>query len=155
MQNYALTHFEYIEAWGSSLGGAVGTKALHAHLDKFPTHIKRVDWTNHDSLTTTSRVVIPSLGKFADWIGWPLGGNLAAEVSMKALIQRGVRITVLCQQKDPVIPEGARMADFIESCGPRKNILLIFSPHRGHANLTLDMIEELKKRWRDNFSLFA
>jgi len=155
MQTYALARFKYIEAWGSSLGGAVGTKALDAHLSKFPLDAKRVDWTNHDSLTTTSRVIIPSLGWVADYIGAPLGGNLDAETSMKALIQCGIKITVLCHQKDPVIPQGARMAELIESLGPKDNIRLIYSPYRGHANLSGDMLADLQKPWQPTFPVFA
>jgi hypothetical protein len=144
IQRYALERFKYVETWGSSLGGAVGTKALDAHTEKFPADVKRLDFKNHDSLTTTSRVVLPSLGWCADWIGWPLGGNLDAEVSMKRLIQRGVKITVLCHRRDPVMPAGARMADLIEALPKKENVRLIYSPQYGHANLSYDMIEQLK-----------
>lgn len=62
---------------------------------------------------------------------------------MKNLIDRGVKITVLCHTKDPVIPFGARMGDFVQTLPKKTNATVFTSPHYGHVNLSSDMIDIL------------
>lgn len=62
---------------------------------------------------------------------------------MKNLIDRGVKVTVLCHTKDPVIPFGARMGDFVRTLPKKANATVFTSPHDGHANLSSDMIDVL------------
>ena len=130
--------------WGSSLGGGVATISLERHLSKVPEDSKRVSITNHDSFTTTPRVVFPSAPNFADVAGWVVGGNLDAQTPMTSLIERGVKVTVLCHNQNPVIPQGARMAEYATHLKYKPNVSLIYSEKYGHANLSSDMIHQLK-----------
>ena len=142
---YALDRFQHVGVVGSSLGGGVATVSLERHLTANPADAARVSLTNHDSFSTTARVVMPQWPRVADWTGWALGGLLDAETSMKSLIKREIPITVLCHLNDPVIPEGARMAEVVQKLPSRSNVSFIYSPDYGHANLSPSMIDELAR----------
>jgi pimeloyl-ACP methyl ester carboxylesterase len=141
--DYALKNFRSVSVVGSSLGGGVATVSLERHLKAHPEDAKRVRLTNHDSFSTTPKVVMPGWPRTANWAGWLLGGLLDAETSMKSLIGREIPITVLCHDQDPVIPQGARMAEFIETLPRNRNVSVIHSPEYGHANLSQDMASKL------------
>lgn len=140
---YALNRFQSVSVVGSSLGGGVATVSLERHLKANPRDVRRVSLTNHDSFSTTPKVVMPEWPRTADWAGWALGGLLDAETPMKSLVERGIPIKVLCHDQDPVIPRGARMAEFVKTLPRQRNVSVIHSPERGHANLSLDMVREL------------
>ncbi len=139
----ALKDHDHVDVVGSSLGGGVATASLEQHLKETPKDAERVTLTNHDSFTTTARVVLPNSHSTADSLGTVVGGQLNAEAPMKDLIKRGVKVTVLCHKNDPVIPEGARMAEVVEKMAKQENVILVTSPHYGHANLSSDMIRKL------------
>lgn len=142
--NYALTKFDNIEVMGSSLGGGVATTSLDRHLAKNPLNTNRIiQLINHDSFTTTPRVIFPNNPRIADCLGYVVGANLDARTPMENLINRGVKVTVLCHTKDPVIPFGARMGDFVQTLPKKTNATVFASPHYGHANLSSDMIDIL------------
>lgn len=147
---FALKQYKEVEIWGSSLGGGVATVSLYRHLIDFANDLQRVALYNHDSFTTTSQVIIPTLPNIADAIGGAIGGKLDAETPMKHLLEMGVRVTVLCHTEDPVIPVGARMADFMSTVvlPSYAHVSLISSHHRGHGNLSRDMMERLKEQWQ-------
>lgn len=140
---YALNRFRTVSVVGSSLGGGVATVSLERHLKANPGDAERVCLTNHDSFSTTPKVVMPEWPRTADWAGWALGGLLDAETPMKSLVERGIPIKVLCHDQDPVIPRGARMAEFVETLPRQWNVFVIHSPERGHANLSSDMVRRL------------
>jgi len=142
---HALKNFQSVNIMGSSLGGGVATVSLERYLKANPADTRRVKLTNHDSFSTTPKVVMPGWPRVANWTGWALGGLLDAETSMKKLIGRGIPITVLCHDQDPVIPRGARMAELIETLPRKRNITVIHSPEYGHANLSQDMIRKLDR----------
>lgn len=135
MIGFACDRFSSVAIWGSSLGGGVATVALDRHLTKFPQDLQKITLANHDSFSTTPRVGCPKLKFLIDIIGSLIGANLDAETSMKRLLDRKVRVLILCHEKDPVIPSGARMAEsFNPSCYP--SLSIITSQHFGHANLS-------------------
>lgn len=136
---YAMNRFQTADVWGSSLGGGVATVACEEYLKMFPHQAKEIKLFNHDSFTTTGRVVLPSYLQFLAYI---VGGNLDADTPMRSLAQRGVKIVVLCHKQDPVIPAGARMAELAETL--QGDIKVINSPRYGHANLSNDMLRELR-----------
>ena len=138
-----MQHFGEVEVWGSSLGGGVATVSLERYLNNNPLDVRRVSINNHDSFTTTPRVVFPNYPLVADSVGWLVGGNLDAQTPMRSLIERGVKVTVLCHQNDPVIPAGARMGEFASQFRHRDNVSVIYSPEYGHANLSSDMVRQL------------
>lgn len=140
---YALSKFGKVEVMGSSLGGGVATASLDRHLTKNPLDLRRVELINHDSFTTTPRVMFPNLGRVADCAGHVIGANLDAMTPMKNLIERGVKVKVLCHTKDPVIPFGARMGDFVLSLPKSDNVTVFNSPRWGHANLSPEMLAAL------------
>lgn len=142
---YALNRFQFVSIAGSSLGGGVATIALDHHLKTHPLDKERVNLLNHDSFSTVPRVLLPKWPRVADWVGWVWGSLLDAETSMKNLVERGIPITILCHEKDPLIPRGARMADFIETLSDRRNVSMIYSHEEGHANLSPDMLGKLTK----------
>jgi hypothetical protein len=149
--NYALEKFQNVTIVGSSLGGSVATISLDNHF-RFMKICPlsslnargRVQLINHDSFTNTSSIVAPKHPKIASWIVWAAGAHIDVTDSMKRLIARGIPITVLCHRNDPVVPAGARMAEMVESLSPAPNVTVINSPFRGHANLSSDMLQNLK-----------
>jgi hypothetical protein len=148
--SYALEKFQAITMMGSSLGGGVATASLAHYIKVCPTSFQsargRVKLINHDSFTTTTSVVAPQWPKIASWIGWAIGGFVDAATPMKTLAERGIPITVLCHQNDPIIPKGARMAEFITTLPISRNVSVIYSPRYGHANLSQDMLDTLATR---------
>jgi hypothetical protein len=50
----------------------------------------------------------------------------------------------LCHTNDPVIPAGARMAEFAAKMLQHKNLSLIYSPRYGHADLSSDLVKQLQ-----------
>lgn len=141
--NFALSQFDKVEVMGSSLGGGVATASLDRYLNQHPKKIKCIkQLVNHDSFTTTPRVVFTSLTVAADALGYLVGAHLDAMTPMKKLIDKGVRVTVLCHLSDPVIPAGARMAEYV---GPIKdrNVTVFNVDQYGHADLSSRMIDLL------------
>ena len=142
---HALKHFSAVSVVGSSLGGGVATVSLERHVARHPADAVRVSLTNHDSFSTTARVVMPTWPSVANWTGWALGGLLDAETPMKSLVGRGIPIVVLYHSRDPVIPEGARMAEVLQTQPSGKNVSVFCSPEYGHAHLSQDMVSELQR----------
>jgi len=141
---FALTKFDKVEVIGSSLGGGVATVSLDRHLTKNPLDKNRIiQLINHDSFTTTPRVIFPNNPRIADFLGYVVGANLDAMNPIKNLIARGVKVTVLCHTKDPIIPFGARMGDFVQTLPKKANATVFASPQYGHANLSSDMVDFL------------
>lgn len=136
-----IARYQEVEMWGSSLGGGVATAATERVLAENPTFVNRISLTNHDSFTTTGKVVLP--GWLSSVLG-PLMGDLNAEKPMRSLLERGVRVTILCHLRDFVIQAGSRMAELNE-LGRYPNARVIESPLAGHANLTDDMLEQLRR----------
>ncbi len=142
--DYALNKFHKVEVMGTSLGGGVATVSLDLHLTAAPLDANRItQLINHDSFTTTPRVIFPNQPWFADCLGHIIGANLDAMTPMKNLINRGIKVTVLYHTKDPVIPFGARMGDFVQTLPKKANATAFASPHYGHANLSSDMVDIL------------
>lgn len=143
---FALSRFESVKVMGSSLGGGVATASLERHLKRTPADSKRVSLFNHDSFSTTTRVAMPNWPNVGYYTGWAIGGLLDAETPMKSLIHRDISIIILCHKKDPVIPESARMAEYVKSLwrGSR-NVSIIYSSRIGHANLSEDMSYDLRR----------
>ncbi len=147
MTSFACERFSSVNIWGSSLGGGVATIALDRHLKRTPEDSQKITLTNHDSFSTTPRVVFPKLGFLMNKVGSLIGANLDAETSMHRLLSRNVRVLILCHEEDPVIPSGARMVESFSS-SPYSNLSIITIPKKGHANLSDDMIEQIiEKGW--------
>lgn len=150
---YALEKFKEITIMGSSLGGAVATASLAELLNAkvCPTSPcrpapGRILLINHDSFTISTSVVMPKWPTIASWIGWMIGGCLDAATPMKTIVDRNIPVTVLYHQNDPVIPRGARMADFVRTLPKQPNVSVFDSPEYGHANLSQDMVRSLSAR---------
>jgi hypothetical protein len=138
---FALSKFKYVDIWGSSLGGGVATVSLNNYLNVHPNEIDRVSLYNHDSFSTTPRVLFPYWKSTADLLGWIIGGYLDAETSMNNLISKNVKVTIVYHENDPVIREGAKM---IECIDPTK-VTVIKSKLRGHADISYDLLVCLQK----------
>lgn len=90
---------------------------------------------------------MPHFPGTADTIGWLIGANLDAETPMKKIIERNIAVTVLCHERDPVIPKGARMAEFVEPFSKKDNVTLIRSEFGWeHAQLSQEMIDQLSEK---------
>jgi pimeloyl-ACP methyl ester carboxylesterase len=139
MLAHALQSFGSVKIVGSSLGAGVATASLDRHLAKKPQDSSKVSLFNHDSFSTTPRVIFPYLPEIADRVGNLLGGMLDAATPMKHLVGRGIPITVLYHQKDPIIPKGARMAEYVATLPRSSHVSVIYSEEYGHANLSQDM----------------
>lgn len=144
---FAIEHFQTITIVGSSLGGAVATASLAECLKNHPNLIQnRVRLISLDSFTTTSSVIMPHWPIFSSWLGWILGAYVNAIIPMQIVLDHKVPVTVLFHEKDPIIPKGARMAEWIQKSYKNFfNVTIISSPENIHGNLTQDMIPYLKK----------
>ena len=140
--NYALEHFQNVDVWGTSLGGAVATVSLERYLSKNPDDVKRVRIANHDSFTNAPRVIFPTYPWIADTLGWMVGGNLDAQTPMGSLIERGVEVFVFYQKYDFVIPKGVKMAKFVSQKKDRGNVHLICAKTYGHGNIYPEMLSD-------------
>ncbi len=150
---YAASRCDLVDIVGSSLGGGVATVALDRYLQKFPDHKQRFRLFNHDSFSTTAKVVLPIFPTIANWLAWAVGGLLDAESAMSSLVRREIPITVLYNQHDHVIPKGAQMAEWINHLEDKKNIYLIQEKlDHGHSDLTMWMRMGLSCA-KDPFSL--
>ena len=112
---YALKHYKNVLIIGSSLGGGVGTLSLNEYLKENPSDAKRAWLINHDSFTTIPRVVLPKYPNLADNIGWVVGAQLDASNAMENLLKLDVPVAIFCHDLDPIIPAGARMANWVEN----------------------------------------
>lgn len=136
---HALQSFSSVKVVGSSLGAGVATASLDRHLTKKPEDSSKVALFNHDSFSTTPRVIFPYLPRIADAVGVVLGGMLDAATPMQNLIRKGIPITVLYHKQDPIIPKGSRMAEYVETLPRASNVSVIYSEEYGHANLSQDL----------------
>ena len=139
--------FGHLTLAGSSLGGGVATASLERVLNESDSLTPdRVSLINHDSFTTSGRVVIPRFPRFADALAWLLGGNLNALKPMKKLINRKVSITVINNLGDHVIPHGARMLESVREMGDRPHIKTVDDcVPKVHAILTEKIYRELSE----------
>lgn len=142
---YALSQFDTVKVIGSSLGGGVATVSLNRYLEKKPSFQKRVSLWSHDSFSKIERVILPQWSKTADFWGWIWKSEMDPAAAMEKLIRRKIPITILCHRLDPVIPTGAKMAEFVETLPPRNNLQMIYSPNAGHANLSREIVQLLKE----------
>lgn len=141
---HALQEFAHVMVAGSSLGGGVATASLERVLGSDKIAADRVSLLSHDSFTTTPRVVMPGFPRFADSLGWMLGGYLNAEMPMAKLIGRGVRVVVMNDLYDPVIPEGARMSEWVDEFvatedKDKSQVLSMKSSAGGHCSVARGM----------------
>jgi len=137
--------FENVTMWGSSLGGGVASVAVERYLKKRNWQpLAHISIVNHDSFTTTARVALPYFKKLADFLGSLVGIQIDAQKSMKNLVNRGLKVTVLCHLGDPVIPRGARMAELFSNSCP-ENVKVFCSSEYGHAHLSFDMLLAIKE----------
>ncbi|MEN9343745.1 MAG: Chlamydia protein [Chlamydiota bacterium] len=137
---YALEKFSTVNVIGSALGGGVATVSLERYLTANPTDRQKVALINHDSFSTSAAVAFPRYQAIANCVGWALNSYLDAKTSMKELIKHEVAIIVLCHNKDPIIPEKARMADLIGTQDISKNTRVFRSTQYGHGNFSSDMV---------------
>ena len=138
---------------GSSLGGGVATVALERYLsnlseDEAIRTKKRLTLINHDSYSTTSRVVIPQFPEFADTLGWLCGAHIDASTPMKQLVEyHKVNTVILSRQSDHTIRKGSRMYEMFANTSAKESH---FSWHHselpGHSGLSVDQAAFLRKK---------
>ena len=135
---FAMKHFNKVKVWGSSLGGGVATVACETYLAKKTNHVSRISLYNHDSFTSTGALVLPEtmIGIAAFF-----GAHLDAETALRSLVKRGVKVVLLSHKNDPVIGEGARMADIAPEL--KGNVRLIQSNDSSHSSLSPEMLRQL------------
>lgn len=142
----AASRYQKVLTIGSSLGGGVATAALESYISGTPVESQslakdRFSLINHDSFRTTGSVVAP----------WPIdkvaslfGAQIDAETAMRSLVERQVKILVLCHDQDPVIPERARIA-LMDGLAEAPTVSIVRSDDYGHANLDATMLEAMQK----------
>jgi pimeloyl-ACP methyl ester carboxylesterase len=151
VHRFALEKFNQITILGTSLGGGVATASLAQHINReipaasLHCATGRVRLINHDSFSSITSVIAPRWPKLAKWAGWAVGGYLDAATPMKKLIEQGLPVAVLCHKNDPIIPSGARMAEYIAALPHAENVSTFISPNYGHGNLSQDMVAELHR----------
>lgn len=138
---------------GSSLGGGVATVALERYLsnlseDEAKRTKKRLTLVNHDSYSTTSRVVIPQFPEFADTLGWLCGAHIDAATPMKKLLgYHKVNTIILSRESDHTIRKGSRMYEMFANASAQENHLSWHhSDLPGHSGLSEDQAAFLKTR---------
>ncbi len=138
---------------GSSLGGGVATVALERYLsnlgeDEAIRTKKRLTLVNHDSYSTTSRVVIPQFPKFADTLGWLCGAHIDAATPMKQLVDHHkVNTIILSRESDHTIRKGSRMYEMFANASAQESHLSWYHSNLpGHSGLSEDQAAFLKRK---------
>ena len=138
---------------GSSLGAGIATVALERYLsnlgeDEAIRTKKRLTLVNHDSYSTTSRVVIPQFPKFADTLGWLCGAHIDAATPMKRLVEyHKVNTIILSRESDPTIRKGSRMYEmFANAPAQERHLAWHHSKISGHSGLSEDQATFLKRK---------
>ena len=111
--HYALTHFNQVEIFGTSLGGAVATASLDRYPGSTDSLKARVQINVLDSFTTTAHVLFPDQGLWIDNLGWLLGAYLDGAKHADNLIHKDFKISVSNHTRDEVIPHKAQLATHI------------------------------------------
>ena len=144
-----------ITLMGSSLGGGVATVALERYLsnlgeDEATRTKKRLTLVNHDSYSTTSRVVIPQFPQFADTLGWLCGAHIDAATPMKKLVgYHKVNTIILSRESDPTIRKGSRMYEmFANASAKESHLSWHHSGLPGHSGLSEDQTAFLRRTMR-------
>lgn len=112
--HYALTHFDQVEVFGTSLGGAVATASLDRYqctTDVLKDRIKKVNVL--DSFSDTSHVLFPAQGHWIENLGWLFGAHLDGKKHVSSLISKGFNVAISNHTHDEVIPPEARLASHI------------------------------------------
>lgn len=142
-----------ITLMGSSLGGGVATVALERYLSNLGEDAairakKRITLVNHDSYSTTSRVVIPQLPHFADTLGWLCGAHIDAATPMKQLLEyHKVNTVILSRETDHTIRKGSRMYEmFANAPAKARHVSWHHSNLPGHSSLSEDQAAFLKEK---------
>lgn len=142
-----------ITLMGSSLGGGVAAVALERYLsnlgeDEAIRTKKRLTLVNHDSYSTTSRVVIPQFPQFADTLGWLCGAHIDAATPMKKLVEHHkVKTIILSRESDPTIRKGSRMYEMFANASAKESQLSWHhSDLPGHSGLSEDQAAFLRTK---------
>ena len=109
--HYALTHFDEVEVFGTSLGGAVATASVDRYQcspDVLKDRIKSVNVL--DSCSDTSHVLFPKQGDWIKTLGWLFGADLDGKKHVDSLISKGFNVAVSNHTCDDVVPPEARLA---------------------------------------------
>jgi len=111
--HYALLHFDKVEIFGTSLGGAVAAASLDRYPDPTYSLRSRVNISLLDSFTTTTHVMFPNQGTWIDSLGWLFGAYLNEAQHTGNLIHKGFRIAVSNHTNDEAIPPQAQLANYV------------------------------------------
>ncbi|MGO0308107.1 alpha/beta hydrolase family protein [Endozoicomonas acroporae] len=146
-----------ITLMGSSLGGGVATVALERYLsnlgeDEAIRTKKRLTLVNHDSYSTTSRVVIPQFPEFADTLGWLFGAHIDAATPMKQLVEyHKVNTIILSRENDHTIRKGSRMYEmFANAAAKESHLSWCHSKLPGHSGISEEQAAFLKSKMCDS-----
>ena len=138
---------------GSSLGGSVAIVAPERCLsnlgeDEAIRTKKRLTLVNHDSYSTTSRVVIPQFPKFADTLGWLCGTHIDAATPMKQLVEyHKLNTIILSRESDHTIRKGSRMYEtFAKASAKESHLSWHHSDLPGHSGLSKDQAASLRRK---------
>lgn len=141
-----------ITLMGSSLGGGVAAVALERYLnnlgeDEAIRTKKRLTLINHDSYSTTSRVVIPQFPEFADTLGWLCGAHIDAATPMKQLVEyHKVNTIILSRENDHTIRKGSRMHEMFANASAKESHLSWHHSYlTGHSGLSEDQAVFLRR----------
>lgn len=146
--HYALSHFDQVEIFGTSVGGAVAAASLDRYQyspDTFKDRIKSVNVL--DSFSDTSHVPFPRLGNWIKTVGWLFGADLDGKKHLNSLISKGFNVAVSNHTHDEVIPPEARLATQIPTQDvSRPNVQVHLSGkktdntrYKNHGTLTEDV----------------
>lgn len=152
--HYALSHFDQVEIFGTSVGGAVATASLDRYQyspDTFKDRIKSVNVL--DSFSDTSHVPFPRLGNWIKTVGWLFGAELDGKKHLNSLISKGFNVAVSNHTHDEVIPPEARLAAHIPIQDvSRPNVQVHLSGrktdntrYKNHGTLTEDVQDFLNR----------
>ena len=152
--HYALTHFDQVEVFGTSLGGAVSTASLDSYqcsTDVLKDRIKKVNVL--DSFSDTSHVLFPAQGHWIENLGWLFGAHIDGKKHVDSLISKGFNVAIANHTHDEIIPPEARLASHIPTQKvSRPNVQVHLSSGKtnqflylNHGTLTEDVQHFLNK----------
>lgn len=157
--HYALTHFDQVEVFGTSLGGAVATASLDRYqwcsTDVLKDRVKKVNVL--DSFSDTSHALFPTQGQWIENLGWLFGAHLDGKKHVGSLISKGFNVAISNHTHDEIISPEAQLASHIPIQDVSKpNVQVHFSSGRtdrlsflNHGTLTEDVQHFLSKDKED------
>ena len=131
-------HYKIVEIFGASLGAGIAAVATERFLDEHPGMVRRISFTALDGYSAVREVYSKRLTWLVDFFK----RNFSPVSSLKNLAARGVRMTMISQKRDRLIPKRARLA-YLPCLADRDNVRTICSKPGEHGLISYELDSHL------------